>query len=384
MENKVNENTLREMYCNEKLSIREIARKLGASRGQIEYLMEIYGIEGRSTSEAKKITDIKNKEVKVNDTAELIKQRIGKQEIRTEFPPIVRKNMLIPIPLSNKAKEAVLTLSISDLHLGDACHLPETYWSTIANTIEVIRNIAGLYKITKFNIVLNGDISNGVDVYRYQELRNLVQRGHWQVFLTEMILKDTFKRFEEITEVSNVVLVRGTHDTLSNNLVIYLKRMLPQDKTTYLSHGAAYNIGTDKEPYHVLFMHGYGGGGSSPVPYKLFNDVATIMDTYRRQGVNVERVCSAHCHWLSSGFIVNNIYWDTTGGYQKWEYTINQRPCGFILYLYSAGEAVSIPIRPDLDVEAKEKSIANLEYKNFAYYGNYLLKHLEEIEKVEC
>lgn len=383
MENKVNEETLREMYCGQKLSIREIARTLGASKGQIEYLLEIYNVPKRTTSEAKIVTDNKVREIKAETTIESLTKKVSKFHVNTDFPPVTRKNMLIPIPLSHKAKDATLTLVISDLHIGDSNHLPETYWSTVSNAIEVIRNILGLYKVKKFNLVLNGDITNGVDVYRNQEFNNLIQRPHWQVFATEMVIKDTIERFNEVAKTDKIVLVKGTHDNMGNNLAMYLKRLMTAE-TTYLSQGGIFDIG-DKNTgsYNLLFMHGYGYSNSNPVSYKMFNDARAVIEMYSGKGIVVDRICTSHTHWLSSGFIVGNLYWDVTGGYQKWEGTINQRPAGFILYLYSNNEVVSIPIRPDLDVEDKEKSDPSLNYRNYVYYGNILLRHLKEIEKID-
>lgn len=369
-------------YNVNKLSIRDIAKKYGGTKGQVEYLMDLYGIARRSYTEAKKVRENREMDEKQIEAIESLEFKVGNFEMRKDFPPVIRKNMLIPIPVDGKSRDAVVTLVISDMHIGDGDFLPESYWSAISNAMEVMRNINGLYKVKQFNLVLNGDITNGVDVYNRQELRNIIQRGHWQVFATEMIIKDTLDKLNELFTTEEICLIRGTHDTLSSNLVLYLKRVLP-NKTKYLSHGGLYNIAGKLGEYNVLFMHGTGTSYSCPVTYKSFSDVFANVDMYRNQRINVDRVCTAHTHWLSTGFIVNNMYWDTTGGFQKWEYTINQRPCGLIVYLYSAGEVVAIPVRPDPMVEMKEKCNPRLEYNNFIYYGSMLLKHVKEIEGIE-
>ena len=366
----------------QKMSMMQIAEEFGGTKSQVERLMKLYHIPVRSHSEAKRNCDRQEFEDRKVDEVEQLKSKISMFTPKVEFVPVTKKNMLIPVPLDNKARDATLTLVISDLHIGDSNHLPETYWSTVSNVLEVIKNIQGFYKIKKFNLVLNGDITNGIEVYRNQEFNNLVQRPHWQVFATEMIIKDTMRKLSELVNTNEIVLVRGTHDNMANNLVMYLKRLLP-GRVVYLSQGGIYNLGDDGVPYNILFMHGYGWSNSNPITSKMFIDVNAIMEMNRARGVFIERVCTSHTHWLSSGLIMGSLYWDTTGGFQKWDGTINQRPCGFILYLYSDGEAVSIPIRPDLNVEMKEKADPGLNYRNYSYYGNILLKHLKDVEGIE-
>ena len=224
----IDKETLDRLYNVEKMSYAQIARMHGSTKSHVADLMDAYGIKARSTSEAKKVTDSNVFNEKQEEAINSIKQKIGYCEpTPTEFVPVVRKNMLIPIPVDGKARNAVITLVISDLHIGDCDHLPQSYWSCVTNAIEVIKNIKGLYKVKELNVVLNGDITNGTDIYRYQELRNLIQRPHWQIFVTEMIIKDTYKKLSELIVPNETVLVKGTHDTHSSNLAIYLKRLLP-------------------------------------------------------------------------------------------------------------------------------------------------------------
>lgn len=368
------------MYHDEGMSIRKIAKATGATRGQIEHLMETLDVPRRTNSQAKKLIANQEAEIKQDEAKEKIKELASKCRVQQDFLPIKRKNLLVPLPLAdNKSKDATLTLVISDLHIGDSNHLPETYWSTISNAKIVIEAIKKAYNVKEFKIVLNGDIVSGRDVYRQQFLRNIIQRGHWQVFLAEMILKDTFAKLGE--KIDDTFLVKGTHEGVGFNELLFLKKSMP-GKTQYLSNGNIVNIAGKLGEYYILFTHGYGYNVANPVSTGLINDVTKALNNFKTKGKWVDRVCSSHSHWLSSGLVVDEIYWDVTGGFQKWEYTISQRPAGVILYLYNNGECVSIPVRPDSDVEASEKGDCGLEYKNITYYGKYLNKHLENVEEV--
>ena len=93
-------------------------------------------------------------------------------------------------------------------------------------------------------LVLNGDIVAGRDVYRYQYLRNIVQRGHWQVFLAEIILKETLDRLG--VKLNTAYLVKGTHDGYDFNETLMLKRAIPCVIAKYLSNGGVVNIAGKK------------------------------------------------------------------------------------------------------------------------------------------
>ena len=166
------------------------------------------------------------------------------------------------------------------------------------------------------------------------------------------------------------------------NETLFLKRCIPCDNTKYLSNGGVVNIAGKLGEYNILFTHGFGYSAANPVPTRLLSDVATMISEYKNKGIQIDRACSGHTHWLSSGLMIGNLYWDCCGGYQKWELSLSQRPCGMIIYIYNNGECISIPVRPNADVEEREKFTSGLEYKNMRYYSKWLLKHLEEIEGV--
>jgi hypothetical protein len=371
---------LRKMYHEDKLSMREIAVQVGATKGQIEHLMESLDIPRRSVTEAKKIKDCKEDDVRMIEAKQEVAILATKCKTQRTFKPTKRNNILIPYPIGENAnRDATLTVVISDLHIGDSNHLPETYWSTMENAKVVINAIKNLYKVKEINLVLNGDIVSGRDVYRNQFLRNIIQRGHWQVFLAEIVLKDTIAKLD--INVTNTYLVKGTHEGVGFNELLFLKRSMP-GKTKYLSNGNIVNIAGCLGEYYVLFTHGYGYNVANPVSTGLINDVMKALNNFKTKGLYVDRICSSHSHWLSSGLVIDEIYWDVTGGFQKWEYTISQRPAGIIIYIYNNGECVSIPVRPNTEIEYNEKSDCGLEYKNITYYGKCLNRHLENIEEV--
>ena len=380
MKGKLTKELLYEMYHNKKMSIRKIAKEVGATKGQIEHLMETLDVPRRTVAEAKKVTDEVVQEEKVVEAIEKVTELAKRCTVKTKFMPTIRKNILVPFTLNDKNKDATLTLVISDLHLGDGSHLPESYWSTVDNVKVMIEEIKKMYDVKEINLVLNGDIVTGRDVYRYQYLRNIVQRGHWQVFLAEIILKETLDRLG--VKLNTAYLVKGTHDGYDFNETLMLKRAIPCVIAKYLSNGGVVNIAGKLGEYNVLFTHGFGYNASNPVPTRLLNDVSNIISDFKNRGIQVDRACSGHTHWLSSGLIIGNLYWDCCGGFQKWELSLSQRPCGMIIYLYNDGECVSIPVRPNSDVEDKEKFSTGLEYNNMKYYSKYLLEHLEKIEEV--
>jgi len=379
--NKLTKEDLEELYSYDGLSMREIAGETGKTRGQIEHLMEKYDIPRRTASQAQRIRAQRVKRDKIEEAKVILEDTMRQLHTKKRtIKPVHRSNILVPLT-NNKNNDCVLTLVLSDLHIGDANHLPDTYWSTIKNALEIIKSIKKNYKVRSFKLVLNGDMVSGREVYKLQELRNILQRGHWQVFMCEYVIKKTIEDLEKILnkKINKVYLVRGTHEGLASNFILYLKRMLG-NKAYYLSHGGIVNIADPIGEYNVFFTHGRSYSEYCPVPPRLIRDCLELINTYKSNGIYIERVCSSHTHWLCSSIIYGDIYWDVTGGFQKWEYTVSQRPCGAILYFFANNELSVIPVRPDSKIEKEERSEVGLEYKNLVYYGKYLLSHLKEIE----
>jgi hypothetical protein len=197
--------------------------------------------------------------------------------------------------------------------------------------------------------------------------------------MAEKVVKNLIAILEKTLPVEEVVIVKGNHELQEENYSLYLRKALHRN-SVYASRSIVKDIGNPVGHYNVLFTHGSGSSQYYPVPYSVIRDLWKILSDYKYRDIIVERCCIGHCHWLNLGLEVEGFIVDEIGGFQKWEYTIHQRPCGMILYFFSRGECFPIAIRPDPEVESKEKSYPALEYKNLAYCAKMLMEHLETEE----
>jgi len=375
----LDEKELIRLYWKEKLSLREIAEIYNCNKETIRERMERYNIPRRNTSEANKFLSMRQEE---ELRQKLIEDLKSFKPIKYKFKN--RDNIFVPLPIKafkkNKAGEGRLTLVLSDLHIGDTDHLPSSYWSTISNLLEILKVLKERFVIPHINIVLNGDIVCGRQVFRFQEFRTLVPRGHWQVFLAEMILKDTIKEIEKVLKVKDIYFLKGTHEEHAENYVLYLKRTFPNTK--YAGHKLILNIGEDIGKCNIMFTHGYGSSEYYPISYSLIRDLWKTISEHKKRDVPIERVCIGHYHWLNVEQNFESFILDCTGGFQRWELTLSQRPVGAILYFFYEDTITAIPVRPDKKILDEELSDPGLEYKNMKYYSQMLLKHLKEIEGI--
>jgi len=391
---------LKTLYIDKELSTREIAELLGISHSTISKYLSKWNIPTRDYSTARRLRDskrqIKIEKAEVEEIKKMIKEpsKIALEEFisaideipEVKYIPTKHEDISISLPLSlvgkRKKEDIVLTLVFSDLHLGDSDFLPGTYYSCVENVKRVLTVLNDKFNIVRFNMIGNGDLVSGREVYRYQVLRNLLPRGHWQVFVSEKILKELIDEINKILPVSSVFLCKGTHESLTENYLLYLKKALLSlgINTHYISHAKVLNIAEPLGKYNVLFTHGYGKSSYYPISYAMIRDLWKSISQYKARDIRIERVCLGHTHWLTTSLVLEGLLVDVSGGFQRWEYTISQRPCGMILYLYCNNEVSAIPIRPDKDVESKEKADSALEYKNLRFYGQKLLSHFKEIE----
>lgn len=269
-----------------------------------------------------------------------------------------------------KKEDIVLTLSMSDLHLGDADHLHETYWSTIGNLKAQLKALKKYYNVKEFKIVGNGDLVAGTRIFSGQEFRNIVQRGHWQVALAHAVLSKTIDELSSIVPVDRMYLIRGTHETNENNYIMYLKKYLPN--TYYLGHSKAVNIAHPLGEYNVIFTHGMGSNTYFALSLAMLRDGVNAVSDFALKGIEIKRVSCGHTHQLQPGIVGSGVTFDVTGGFQRWEKTISQRDCGMLLYMCTKDTFNIVPIRPDKNIEFKEKSYGDLEFKNMQYYATML------------
>jgi len=391
----ITKEVLEDLYYNRNKSLREIADMLNCSVGTVSYYFKKYNIKGRTLQEAMKISRHKRQPIiyeieleEASSSKETLNDILNSLEDKIEpvvYDYKIREDITIPIPLkllrSKGKKDITLTLVLSDLHLGDSDHLPNIYWNTVNRVNIILDSLKQYFTVKRFRLVLNGDIVSGREIYEYQVFRNLLQRGHWQVFLAEIVIKKTIERLN--IPVDEIYLIKGTHEPISENYLLYLKKSLKSlgYNTYYLSHSKVLDIGSPIGHYNVLFTHGKGKSAYYPVSYELIRDLWKTVAQYRQSKIIVERVCTSHSHWLTTNLMLEGLTIDVTGGYQRWEYSISQRPCGMIMYLFYDSEVSSIPIRPDAIVEGEEKNDASLEYKNMKYYSKMLLDHMKEVEE---
>jgi len=382
--------TLYDLYWNKGLSVRQIGKIVGKDESTIRRWMKKLDIPRRSYSEARENmiehNDIDLEEVEdefltkiIDKLADGLADKIP--EVRYKYRE--RENISVPLPLkvleSGKKADMTVTIVISDLHLGHESHLPETYWSCIYNLERVLKYLATNYNIKRTRVVLNGDIVSGRNIYRRQELENLVQRGHWQVFLAERVIKRTIEQIEKIVPVHRIYMLKGHHEDTESNYMLYLKKSIGE-KARYCSRHSIIDIGSPIGHYNVLFTHGYGRSDYYPIAPSFIRDILKTISDYRSRGVVIERVVAAHSHWLNPEIIFESTKFSVTGGFQKWQYSIQQRPSGILVLLYTADECSVVPIHPIEKIEMYERNEPNLEYKNMAYYAQILREHFKHYE----
>jgi hypothetical protein len=288
-----------------------------------------------------------------------------------------------------KKEKAVLSITISDLHLGHLGFLPQTYWSTIDNLVKKLETLSRFYQFVRVNVIFNGDIVSGKEIYETQVFDNAISRGHWQVTLAAEVLYQTITKIKRTLKIPTrnssskdktvkaedtlqIFIVKGTHEPESENYAIYLSREID---AKYLSRYPIINLGEPLGYYPVLFMHGVGSNINFPI------STATIRQCQNYLLQNPQKRCNtirtAHTHWLTPEFeIGGGLKIAVNGGFQKCEYKLDQRPSGLLIDIFTKnGETINMTVRPDPNVERDEKEDGLLEFRNYAYYGRTLLNY---------
>lgn len=379
--------TLKKLYVDECKSSREIAKILNVSKETVLKWLDKSGIPRRSTSEAAMIANSRlsgfvtvtdNVQSDLSDVIGFLEEKV--EPVRYTYTP----TDVITVPLGIDAldgskSDSVVTVSISDLHLSHEGHLPDTYWSTIENLCKVLSTLSRVGEIKRLNIVWNGDIMSGTNVYKTQHLQNIVQRGHFQVFLAERVLRKTNEKISGIVPVYKNYLIHGNHECQEQNYTLYLRKAMGKN-TIYSSRSLILDIGAPIGHCNTLFTHGAGSSAYFPVSYEMVREIWKVISENRNAGIPIEHVSLGHTHWLTSAIDFGGFYVHVNGGFQRWEYTISQRPAGVIVFVYSKNGCTAIPVRPSSSVEYSERSDPSLEYKNMRYYAELLEEHLRLYE----
>jgi len=148
------------------------------------------------------------------------------------------------------------------------------------------------FNIKNFNIVLNGDMVSGREVYRYQYLRNIIQRGHWQVELAAHLTRELVNKVGRTIPVNKIFVIKGNHENRAENYPIYLTHYLPN--VWYAGHNKVLNIAYPIGNYNVLFTHGFGGNSYYPVSLSLVRDCWKAMAQYRLKNIQIEEIACGH------------------------------------------------------------------------------------------
>jgi len=299
------------------------------------------------------------------------------------YAEIRRSQLDLTLPLScldAVGEEATVTLVASDFHLGHCDFLPETYHSCLARTQVILTWITKKFDVVKFNLLLNGDMVSGQEIYKYQQFDNLLQRGQWQVELAKRVTEGMVRSLSQVRKLDKIFLIRGTHEHLGQDYARYLTYSLPN--AYYAGTWKIINIAHPIGKYNILFTHGFGSSSYYPVSYSLIRDCWKALLQGKKRGIPVEEIVVAHSHWLQPRLTLEGLTFSVSGGFQRWSKTASQRPSGFLLLLYTGGECSVSGLRPDLEVEAMEKGRSDLEFRNLEYYS-YILREGERVREPE-
>jgi len=276
--------------------------------------------------------------------------------------------------IGDKFDEVTLTICISDLHLGHSGFLVETYFSTINKLLEYLNSIKKIANIRKLTIILNGDIISGNFVYKNQEFENVINKWNLQIEFCCRMLTKLFNEISKIAKIDEIIFLNGNHeDNVIEAHTMHLCNAISEKyNSKYAGNVILYDIGEPLGHYNVMFSHGRGYSEYTPVPPSVIRDFFKMINQYMKEGISVERVCLGHTHWLTIGYEMDGVVFDVCGGFQKWGKTLAQRPSGFLMYVFHNNNCTVIPIRPNKEIEIKEKQDAFLEKKNLKLLGDLI------------
>ncbi|MBO8180846.1 MAG: winged helix-turn-helix transcriptional regulator [Archaeoglobus sp.] len=284
------------------------------------------------------------------------------------------------------ANSATATIVISDLHFGDENVMLETYKSTVNNLILKLNEVNDEVRIEQITVVLNGDTVAGRGIFRGQEAKNIFNKGNIQVLYAAAHLLDLHNELSQIAPVQYFV-IKGNHDNhKGDNYAWELADKLRSFglDAYYAGHQLVMNLGDEEKQHWALIEHGYGGSDYYPVSYDFLRNTWKKLNWLNRRQrelgrKEIERVIVGHSHWLVTN-IRQDTYWaiDVSGGFQRNERVElgkNQRPAGFILYVFDRNrDGLTIydwkgglrlyEIVPDEEVMLKELFDPALELKN--------------------
>ncbi|MBO8180285.1 MAG: metallophosphoesterase [Archaeoglobus sp.] len=270
------------------------------------------------------------------------------ENVKVDSEAIYRSDVLLDsdaVIEHRPADGATATIIISDLHFGDENVMLETYKSTANNLIQKLNEVNDEVGIEQITVILNGDIVAGRGIFRGQEAKNIFNKGNIQVLYASAYILDLHRELSQIAPTQYFV-IKGNHDThKGDNYAWELADKLRSFglDAYYAGHQLVMNLGDEEKQHWVLIEHGYGGSDYYPVSYDFLRNTWKKLNWLNRRQrelgrKEIERVIVGHSHWLVTN-IRQDTYWaiDVSGGFQRNERVElgkNQRPAGFILYVF--------------------------------------------------
>ena len=301
-----------------------------------------------------------------------------------------------PLLIEEEGEIIKITIVISDLHFGDENVMIETYKSAVNNLINKLKDLATREEIGKITVILNGDIVAGRGIFRGQEAQNIFNKGNIQVLYAAALILELDRALRDIAPITYYV-IKGNHDHHTGDnyaweLADKLRAFLLD--AYYAGHQLILNLGDKQREHWALIEHGYGGSDYYPISYDFLRNTWKKLNWINREQrekgrKEIERVVAGHTHWLVTN-IRQDPYWsiDVSGGFQRnnrVELGKNQRPAGFILYVfnpkrtgltvYDWKEGLRLyEITPDENIMLRELADPALEMKNRANAPHKLME----------
>lgn len=233
-----------------------------------------------------------------------------------------------------------------DDHYTDRAHMGRVCAELEAKSILAMQQ----YRPQRIVIVYDGDCLIGRGIYKEQQMDSVVQTGQLQRAVACVLVRRFYDRLIEAFPDAEIVFrfLLGNHDRIHGepmtpDLVVQLRGLgVP---AVYHGMEAVLNL-SDAGTYNVLIEHGFGYSRISPSSdawWRAMQDRLLRMATTWTAEQRIRRVVHGHTHWFNIGLQrIPGYYVDTVGGCQRNERVkigLNSRPCGWILYVSTAGHA---------------------------------------------
>jgi len=272
------------------------------------------------------------------------------------------------------------TVYIGDTHSTDADFMRDSLWSCLDR---VARQLAK-FRPEVLTIAMLGDMVTGNDIFRGQEIQNIVSKSHWQAAVGALLVKEIRARVQPTgVQAVRVFYVQGNHDKdRKGNYglgVVHLAQSVYGEPISYAGDERTHNAGDGETPYHVLCVHGASNSRFRPQAPSFQDNLArrvADLNATRPLRDRIHRVEHGHTHWLDTAFQHSmSLAFDCVGGWQRNSRAalgLTQRPAGVVLHLFEDAQLTVIGVRPEPTVYEEELSRQTLEFDNLMRMGEML------------